>query len=198
MPLDDAILIAIFASEPLSPSGTPAALPARHTRRQAATAPQSLPPPSAPRPALPPIAARPAPRPLQLPTTVAPAPHRLRAPRPHLVVEEEDPDVLFTPVGVVPLRRASSARRCCPAHRRCPAITEPAIPTAMTAPITAARPMVPIGTVCRMLAACTDIAKRALDNNGDGRPTWQGHRGEPARRALPMRPRRISSPSWSP
>ena len=40
-----------------------------------------------------------------------------------------------------PMRRASSARRCCRAHRRCPAITEPAIPTAMTAPITAARPM---------------------------------------------------------
>ena len=51
----------------------------------------------------PPIAARPAPRPLQLPDHGCPgaAPLYVRRGR-ALVVEEEDPDVLFTPVGVVP------------------------------------------------------------------------------------------------
>src|SRR3954462_6740247 len=76
-------------------------------------------------------------------TTVAPgaAPLYVRRGR-ALVVEEEDPDVLFTPVGVVPYAPRVFARRCCRAHRRCRVITAPAIPTAMTAPITAARPMV--------------------------------------------------------
>ena len=51
----------------------------------------------------PPIAARPAPRPLQLPDHGCPAAAPLYVRRGRaLVVEEEDPDVLFTPVGVVP------------------------------------------------------------------------------------------------
>ncbi len=103
--------------------------------------------------------------------------------------------------------RADRHRGLCAAHlrhaaacrdrRHCPATTGPVIPTVMTAPITAA-PTSRTGTVCRMLAACTDTAKRALANNGDGRPTWQGHRGKPARRALPTRSRRTWSPSSSP
>src|SRR5688572_8709089 len=55
--------------------------------------------------------------------------------------------------------RASSARRCSRALPRCPAITAPAIPTAMTAPITAAPRS---GTGCPMLAAYMAIAKRPL------------------------------------
>src|SRR3954471_4006651 len=57
------------------------------------------------------------------------------------------------------MRRASSARRCCRALPRCPAITAPAIPTVMTAPITAAPHT---GTGCPMLAASMAIAKHAL------------------------------------
>ena len=34
------------------------------------------------------------------------------------------------------------------------------------------------GTACHTLAACSDIARRVLANNGDGPPTWQGHRGK--------------------
>src|SRR4051795_3253502 len=57
------------------------------------------------------------------------------------------------------MRRASWARRCCLALPPCPAITAPAIPTAMTALITAAPRS---GTGCPMLAASTVTAKRAL------------------------------------
>src|SRR6185295_10544311 len=57
------------------------------------------------------------------------------------------------------MRHASSARRCCRALPRCPAITVPAIPIAMTVPITA----VPrTGTGYPMLAASMAIAKHAL------------------------------------
>ena len=50
------------------------------------------------------IAAGPAPRPLQLPDhgRSAAAPLYVRRGRQLVVVEEQDPDVLFTPVGVVP------------------------------------------------------------------------------------------------
>src|SRR3954471_2017972 len=57
------------------------------------------------------------------------------------------------------MRRASSARLYCLALPPCPAITVPAIPTAMTALITAAPRS---GTGCPMLAASTVTAKRAL------------------------------------
>ena len=58
-------------------------------------------------------------------TTVAPAAAPLYVRRGRaLVVEEEVLTLLFTPVERrCPMRRASSARRCCRAPRRCPAIT---------------------------------------------------------------------------
>ena len=87
-----------------------------------------------------PIAARPAPRPLQLPDHGCPRRRAaLCAPRPHVGGRGRGSRrAVHAGRHRCPMRRASSARRCCRAHRRCPAITEPAIPTAMTAPITAA------------------------------------------------------------
>ena len=123
-----------------------------------------------------PVAARPAACALQLPDHGCPASSPLYVRRGRTLVVEEEvcrADLASSR----PMRRASSARRCCRAHRRCPAITGQAIPTAMTAPITAA-PTSRTGTACHTLAACTDIVRRVLADNGDGRSTWQGHRGK--------------------
>ena len=120
-----------------SPSAKPANSPAAAKRadkaaagRRAAVRAASQLPPGLPRAAL------------QLPDHGCPAAAPLYVRRGRALVVEEEVFVPFAPSNVVPMRRASSARRCCRAHRRCPAITEQAIPTAMTAPITAA-PMTP-------------------------------------------------------
>ena len=95
-------------SPPMAPQqqSRPTALPppSQTLAQPERSEPRSPPPPSAPQPA-PPANCRPAcPAPITITwTTVAPgaAPLYVRRGR-ALVVEEEDPDVLFTPVGVVP------------------------------------------------------------------------------------------------
>ena len=73
-------------------------------------------------------------------TTVAPAaaPLYVRRGRQLVVVEEPDPDVLFTPVGVVPYAPLVYGTPLLPGSELCPAIMARAIPTAMMAPIMAA------------------------------------------------------------
>src|SRR3954465_1883451 len=57
------------------------------------------------------------------------------------------------------MRRVCSERRGCRDRGRCPAITAPIIPTAMTAPITAARKTGLTGRACLTPAASSDIAR---------------------------------------
>src|SRR6267142_2567460 len=78
-----------------------------------------------------------------------------------------------------PTRHGSTVCRCCRARRRCPATTAPAIPTAMTAPITAAPPMDPTGIAFPTPAVSMDTArqlsrrqrKRTIDVAGAPRKT---------------------------
>ena len=132
-----------------------------------------------------------------LPRTTITPPEYVRRGRQLVVVEEEDPDVLFTPTGIVPYTPGLRHTAAAGLVGHCPAITAPAIPTATTATITAARnqdllvaPALRLRRLRLLLVAKpptteTDVAKRREKTSAPVKASVTAQRGHrrPGRRA---------------